>query len=163
MHSDADQHEAQNGSPVSDGFTLLELCIVLGIISILASLAIPAMQHYIYRAQIGRAVAEIRMLEKKMTIFYNETEGSSYPPSLNAIDEAGITDPWGNPYRYQPISGAIPGQVRKDRFLVPLNSDYDLYSVGRDGKSQPPLTAAASRDDIVRANNGEFVGLAQHF
>ncbi|MCG6963484.1 MAG: prepilin-type cleavage/methylation domain-containing protein, partial [Acidobacteria bacterium] len=34
------------------------------------------------------------------------------------------------------------------------------YSMGPDGKSQPPLTAKASRDDIVRAGNGSFVGVA---
>jgi len=55
------------------------------------------------------------------------------------------------------------GKVRKDHNLVPLNSDYDLYSMGKDGKSVSPLTAKASRDDIVRANNGAFVGLASEY
>lgn len=52
---------------------------------------------------------------------------------------------------------------RKDRFLVPINSDYDLYSMGKDGESVAPLTAAKSRDDIVRAANGTYVGLAENF
>jgi general secretion pathway protein G len=52
---------------------------------------------------------------------------------------------------------------RKDRFLVPLNTDFDLYSVGRDGESVPPLSAAKSRDDVVRAANGAFIGLASKF
>lgn len=55
------------------------------------------------------------------------------------------------------------GQARKDRNLVPINSDFDLYSMGRDGQSAPPLTAKVSRDDIVRANNGGFVGLASDY
>ena len=55
------------------------------------------------------------------------------------------------------------GQARKDRFLVPINSDYDLYSMGPDGGSVPPLTAALSRDDIIRANNGDYFGLASGF
>ena len=46
---------------------------------------------------------------------------------------------------------------------VPLNTDYDLYSMGRDGKSKTPLTASESHDDIVRALDGEFVGLASEF
>jgi general secretion pathway protein G len=29
--------------------------------------------------------------------------------------------------------------------------------------SQPPLTAAASQDDIIRANNGGFVGRASDY
>lgn len=59
-------------------------------------------------------------------------------------------------------SGAI-GQARKDRNLVPINSDFDLYSVGRDGQTAPALTAKVSQDDIVRANNGGFVGLASDY
>ena len=50
--------------------------------------------------------------------------------------------------------------ARKDRFLVPINSTYDLYSVGKDGKTVAALTAKASKDDIVRANDGAFIGLA---
>jgi general secretion pathway protein G len=46
---------------------------------------------------------------------------------------------------------------------VPLNSDYDLYSSGPDGESRSPLTAAPSRDDIVRANNGGYIGLAGEY
>jgi general secretion pathway protein G len=72
-------------------------------------------------------------------------------------------DPWGNPYQYLKIEGApksVIGSARKDRFLVPLNSTYDLYSKGPDGASKPPLNAAVSRDDILRANDGQYVGLA---
>jgi general secretion pathway protein G len=54
-----------------------------------------------------------------------------------------------------------PGdKPRKDKNLVPLNSDYDLYSMGKDGESQIPLTVKISHDDIIRANDGAFVGLA---
>ncbi len=53
--------------------------------------------------------------------------------------------------------------MRKDRFLVPLNSDFDLYSKGPDRKSVPPLTAEASRDDIIRANDGGYIGLASEY
>jgi general secretion pathway protein G len=55
------------------------------------------------------------------------------------------------------------GQARKDRNLVPINSDYDLYSVGPDGRSVPPLTAHHSQDDIVRARNGAYIGPASEF
>jgi general secretion pathway protein G len=46
---------------------------------------------------------------------------------------------------------------------VPVNSDFDLYSMGPDGQSKPPFTAAASRDDIVRASNGGFIGPVSDF
>jgi general secretion pathway protein G len=53
--------------------------------------------------------------------------------------------------------------MRKDRFLVPINSDYDLYSMGKDGKSSSPLTSKNGRDDIIRANDGAFIGLASDY
>lgn len=62
-----------------------------------------------------------------------------------------------------PSSPNVMGQVRKDRFLVPLNSDYDLYSAGKDGESRPPLSASMSQDDIVRANDGAYIGLASQY
>jgi general secretion pathway protein G len=54
-------------------------------------------------------------------------------------------------------------QTRKDKNLVPLNSDFDLYSKGPDGESVPALTAGVSRDDIVRANDGAFIGVAADY
>jgi len=46
---------------------------------------------------------------------------------------------------------------------VPINSTYDLYSMGADGRTATPLTAAISRDDIIRANDGQYVGFAENY
>ena len=54
-------------------------------------------------------------------------------------------------------------KARKDHSLHPLNSTYDLYSKGKDGDSQSPLTAPASRDDIIRANDGGYIGVASGY
>ncbi|NIM58084.1 MAG: hypothetical protein GTO16_03950 [Candidatus Aminicenantes bacterium] len=44
-----------------------------------------------------------------------------------------------------------------------LNSDYDLYSLGKDGKSEGPITAEESQNDVVRANNGTYIDLASDY
>ena len=73
-------------------------------------------------------------------------------------------DPWGRPYAYLNIAAAGGiGDVRKDKNLNPLNTDFDLYSLGEDGASASPLTAKNSRDDIVRANNGAYIGLGEDY
>ena len=59
--------------------------------------------------------------------------------------------------------GSGSGKPRKDHFLHPINSDFDLYSMGADGESNAPLTAKQSRDDIIRANDGAYYGLASNF
>ncbi|MGD9272343.1 MAG: hypothetical protein PVH08_14815, partial [Syntrophobacterales bacterium] len=45
----------------------------------------------------------------------------------------------------------------------PLNSDYDLYSMGTDGMSAPALTNDVSQDDIIRADDGAYTGLAAEY
>jgi general secretion pathway protein G len=55
------------------------------------------------------------------------------------------------------------GGVRKDHKLNPINSDFDLYSTGRDGQTKTQITNKDSLDDIIRANDGGFVGLARNY
>ncbi|WP_448991616.1 prepilin-type N-terminal cleavage/methylation domain-containing protein [Luteitalea sp.] len=55
------------------------------------------------------------------------------------------------------------GGARKDRNLVPINSDYDFFSKGRDGQSVGPLTGGPSLDDIVRGSDGAFIGLGRDY
>ena len=82
-----------------------------------------------------------------------------YPNDLAEIGLAGLKDSWGNPYQYLNIETAKGlGKVRKNKSMVPVNNDFDLYSMGPDGKSQTPFTAKQSQDDIVRANNGGYFG-----
>ncbi len=59
--------------------------------------------------------------------------------------------------------GGQADRARKDHNLHPLNSDFDLYSMGPDGKSQPALTAKVSWDDVIRASDGGFVGRASRY
>ena len=143
------------------GFTLIELLIVAVILGILASLALPMLGRVRDRAAIAKAIGDIRAIQQDLDE-YQLTNGS-FPANLAAVGRSGLLDPYGNPYQYLPITGKGKGGFRKDRFLVPINSDFDLYSMGADGRSVGPLTAKASQDDIVRANNGGFVGLASQF
>ena len=143
------------------GFTLIELLAVTGIIGILTTLAIPRLQDAIEHAKIARAIGDIQAIEVDLD------SADSLPPNLASIGRGSMLDPWGNPYQYYPFPESHghgpPHGARKDRFLVPVNSTYDLYSMGADGQTQAPFTARASRDDVVRANDGGYIGLASKF
>lgn len=152
-------------------FTLVELLLVVGIIGILFGIGIPIYLNQLTRAKNTKAISDIYAMSQQIEEF-NMTNGG-YPANLAIIGRAKTTDPWGNPYEYLNIEalggkgkkgkGGVVGKARKDRFLVPLNNDYDLYSKGKDGESVAPLTAEASWDDVVRANNGAFIGEARKF
>jgi general secretion pathway protein G len=145
-------------------FSMIELVIVMAIISILAAISVPFMWNYLDKAQSVSAVSDIERISRSIELYVAQT---GHPPSsLSDVYMDKLKDPWGNPYQYlsfETVKGNGKGKFRKDRNLVPINSDYDLYSMGPDGKSSGPLTAAASRDDIIRAGNGSFVGIAEDY
>lgn len=153
-----------DGSKVRDwralGVTLLELLITVALVGLLMAVAVPSYQAYMERARIAAAKKDILELSFRLERYLQFKH--AYPSSLADLPDHRL-DPWGHPYRYLSMDTAKVGQKRKDKSLHPLNSDYDLYSMGPDGRSQTPLTAKDSRDDIIRANNGGFVGVAEDY
>ncbi|MBX3462035.1 MAG: prepilin-type N-terminal cleavage/methylation domain-containing protein [Planctomycetes bacterium] len=52
---------------------------------------------------------------------------------------------------------------RRDRYMFPLNTDYDLFSLGPNGRTSVSLGEIMGQDDVIRANNGGFFGLASDY
>ena len=147
------------------GFTLIEVMIAMAIVGILTSIGVPNYIKYREMARIEVAITEIKFIEKK--IANHVVDNGALPEDLSEIGMNKVLDPWGRPYTYLKIKGNDEKgknfRPRKDLSLHPINSDYDLFSVGKDGRSNAPLTAKISQDDIIRANNGGFVGLVSNY
>ena len=145
--------------------TLVELLLVVAIIGTLGAIAVPTYGNYIDKARNSAAIADIRGIEMGIVRF--QAERGRPPDTLAEAAVQTNLDPWGNSYQYLRLQGVdkkdLKGDWRRDRFINPINTDFDLYSMGKDGDSQPALTAKMSHDDIVRANNGTFVGLASEY
>lgn len=166
------------------GFTLVEALVAVAIVGTLFAMGGATYARALEKARTTRAIADIRSLDREIAAFF--LVQGRLPASLAEIQQHDALDPWGNRYEYlvlvgmpataagnggQSNSGSGPaatgqnvaGLARKDRALVPINSDFDLYSKGPDGLSQPPLNAKVSQDDIVRASDGGFVGIAAEY
>jgi prepilin-type N-terminal cleavage/methylation domain-containing protein len=144
------------------GFSMVELVIVLLIAALLLAIGIPAVEQYVERSRVIQSVVDIGDMQKTIKQFERTT--GALPESLGDAGYDGKLDPWGRPYEYLNLRTSHGnGQARKDKKLKPLNSDFDLYSIGRDGLTQASLGNSASRDDVVRARDGSFVGTAQEF
>ncbi|MGD8229575.1 MAG: prepilin-type N-terminal cleavage/methylation domain-containing protein [Desulfobacteraceae bacterium] len=150
---------------VAAGFTLVELLVVVAMLGTLSGIGIPAYTRYIDKARITKAIAEITMLQNEIKLY--EIGENTLPNSLADIGWGTLLDPYGNPYQYvnfaTGFSGKGVGGKRKDQWDNPLNDDYDLYSTGKDGESAQHLHNKKSHDDIIRAREGRFIGLASEF
>lgn len=148
------------------GFTILELMLAVVVIGLLVAIALPSYSGIVERQKVAEARREL--IEIALVIEKFRTVRFATPETLAelGLNADLLVDPWGREYQFLSFDSSmsgIKGKIRKDHNLHPLNSAFDLYSFGEDGKSQSPLTAKASRDDVIWARDGAFVGLAEDY
>ena len=121
------------------GFTLIEVMVVVVILGILAAVVVPRVMDRPDQARITKVQSDVRALESALNLYrldnfnYPTTEqglialvaqptGTDAPRNYRSggyIDRL-QKDPWGNDYQY-----LRPGRDGRD---------YDLYSLGADGR-----------------------------
>ena len=148
------------------GFTLIELMLVATIMGSLAALAIPNVGRVMEETKVVEAMSDIRIIAATARDY--KLVNGVYPDAIDKFGFKDSLDPWGNNYEYLLIEGQFevypPGKKPKqDRFLRPINRDFDVYSKGPDGQTSDNLTDPPSLDDIIRANDGGFVGIAEEY
>ncbi len=149
---------------LSAGYTLAEMCVIVAIIGILCAVGIQYFGSYRLKVKNMKAIDDIKYMS--MSIGTYRSENGAYPQSLSDLVGGAFNDPWGNPYQYLNIADGGPsarGKCRKDRNLNPINTDYDLYSMGLDGKTASQLNSKYGQDDVIRAQDGAYIGLAGDF
>jgi general secretion pathway protein G len=108
-----------------EGFTLVELMVVIVILALLATVVVINVMPATDRAATVKAQADIATLEQGMEMY--RLNKMSYPPTgeLALLVTEGVikrlpNDPWGRAYLYR-----TPGREGRD---------FDIYSLGADGR-----------------------------
>jgi general secretion pathway protein G len=153
-------------SHTNRGVSFLELMMVVCIIAIASGIAVPAYTGHRDKLDTANAVADMTGMGLLIEKFY--AENNRYPNSLGEIGKGGLKDPWGREYQYQNNAVIMANDkkhkctgCRKDGPVHPINTDFDLFSVGKDGKSNDTIRSQPSQDDIIRAFNGSYIGIAR--
>lgn len=137
------------------GFTLIELLMSVAIVGMLAAIALFSFSELRTQVRNTRAMSEIRGIEKDIIAYASEK--GTYPASLNEVGVGTLKDPWGRLYEYHPPN-------TRQFIGQPINDDFDLFSLGFDGL---PLAVSIedpeSKDDIIRASDGAYVGIADQY
>lgn len=136
------------------GFSLIQLVVTVTIIGVLGSVTVPSYRNYVERARVSQAIGELGTIQIAIRRF--TTQNGALPAVLADVNADGDADPWGNPYRYVVLDGVAPPKT--DHAGDPINTDYDLFSAGPDGDTAVSLLADESSDDVLRGNNGAFLG-----
>ncbi len=137
----------------SQGFSLLELMVVIVIIGILAGMIVPNLLGSQERANVQKAVSDITALEGSLSLY--KMDNYDYPSTeqgLEALVEQTDIEP--EPRRF-PEGGYIK-RLPKD----PWGNDYVLLNPGEQGKmdvfSAGPDREAGTEDDIGNWNLGDY-------
>lgn len=72
---------------IKQGFTLIELMIVVAIVGVLAAIALPVYQDYIARSQVSEAVMGAAQIKTSISEFYSSI--GTYPPANQFSDNLG--------------------------------------------------------------------------
>jgi general secretion pathway protein G len=109
-----------------DGFTLVELMVVIVIIGLLATVVVINVMPATDRAALTKARADIATLEQGVEMYrLNKLTYPAGGEGLQAVVREGFIkrlpeDPWGNPYQY-----SAPGRDGRA---------FDIFSHGADGR-----------------------------
>jgi general secretion pathway protein G len=147
------------------GMTLLELMVAAMGMATLVAIALPVIEGAREDIRLHLAVTSIQVIQFEVTKY--ELRYGIVPVDIAAMNlPADVAkDPWGRPYVFlNYIYKDPPDDVpREDQFLKPINTAYDIFSVGPDGETHKRLPHQLSQDDIVRASDGEYIGVAAEF
>jgi len=121
------------------GFTLIELMIVVAIIGALSAIAVPAYQNYVTRSEVASAAATMKSIITPAELFYQEN-GTGTAVSIAELGITGTSNTLGE------ISSTVAQGTASLVFTFGANSSIssDTLTFSRDGTTGWACTASAN-------------------
>lgn len=142
------------------GFTLAETLLGAAFLAVSLEAAVELVSTQIEQSRIEQAQRDLARIQR--TVEGYRAIHHDLPSSLTELGSAIPLDPWGHPYEY--VSFDLKGTVgQRSLEGLPINTEYDLYSLGADGRTDANLRSEAGHDDIVRGRDGSYIGPAMEF
>lgn len=135
MIKNSSSHTERKTDSTQDGFSLVELLVVMAIIGLIATMVTPQVLGYLGRARGDTARIQVKNIAQAVELYY--LDQGAYPTNQQGLqalvqstsptwrgpymrDTRGLIDPWNQPYLYR-----SPGLGGKP---------YDIFSLGSDIK-----------------------------
>ena len=128
------------------GFTLIELMIVVAIIGILAAIAIPAYQDYTIRSRVSESASMVSAARTAVDVAYSEYGSLSNIPTTHA--SLGLSD--AGDYEGKYVSSVTIGD--RGQVTVALKTSNDLGDATGDAVLYVPVDNDAALDWSVSAS-----------
>ena len=135
----------------SAGFTLIELLIVIAIIALLASIAIPNLRSAMNKAKQSKTLADIKAIGNAMESY--AVDNNTYPKGLTDANAQILS---GNVSRY--LQTVPPTDGWSHSWHIDTNAQGTIYTItsfGADGTSgtNPGGPTGDFNSDIIFSNN----------
>lgn len=119
-----------------DGFTLLELLVVMVIIGLLVGYVGPKYFSQLGKSESGAAAAQIEALRQALDQYrLNIGQYPTAEQGLQALNNAPSSEPkWSGPYLSKSVPNDPWGRPYIYRQPGSHDADFDLFTLGKDGK-----------------------------
>lgn len=141
----------------TQGFTLLEVIVVIGIIGLMATMIVPTTVGQVEKAKVKKTQSDLKAMKAALDIYAVEVGRGSYPKNpdevVNAMKNQGITwntcrDGWDQAYSY----------YRSDDF-----TGYCMVSAGSDGSLEDDegddIFVSEKQNPVVGSFDRAFYGV----
>ena len=132
-----------------EGFSLVELMIVISIIGILVAIGIPAWQSSVRSTNEAAAISHLQRIATAQATFYNTKNRTGYG-TFDQLSSGGYLDP-----KFKGDTPVVDGYIYKMTLTAKSGNQPPGFAVNADPQKPTGLTATGSRFFYIGSDVGQ--------